>query len=112
MPAGFKLELENKIINLDDDDAGCTSKALHGKKAISQTIAENEHPCSSDAIRHKSIFTEAQRFEAIKRKCLSDTQSSTSTSSDDDDSFEFDEGNPPKRRKTAPDSSGVNSLPR
>ena len=32
MPAGFKLELENKIINLDDDDAGCTSKALHNKE--------------------------------------------------------------------------------
>ncbi|KAL5126264.1 ABC transporter C family member 3 [Glycine soja] len=113
--SGFKLELENEIINLDDDDDdddGCTSKGLHGKKVISQIIAENEHPSSSDAIQHKSIFTEAQRFEAIKRKCLSDTQSSTSTSSDDDDSFEFDEGNPPKRRKTAPDSSGVNSLPR
>lgn len=112
--SGFKLELENEIINLDDDDDdddGCTSKGLHGKKVISQIIAENEHPSSSDAIQHKSIFTEAQRFEAIKRKCLSDTQSSTSTSSDDDDSFEFDEGNPPKRRKTAPDSSGVNSLP-
>ena len=57
-----------EIIDLggdDDDDARCTSQGLHGDKAISQIIAENEH---------------LKRVEVIKRKCASDIQTSTSTS--------------------------------
>lgn len=74
--AGGRVKLENvEIIDLDDDDdvgLGCTSQGLHGKKAISQIIAENEHPGSSNAVQHK-------------RKCMSDVEISTSTSSSSSD---------------------------
>ncbi|TKY57383.1 hypothetical protein E2542_SST21831 [Spatholobus suberectus] len=110
--AGEKLKLENvvEIIDLDDDDdddddVGFTSQGLHGKKAISQIVAKNEHPSSSDAdaVQHK-------------RKYVSAIGTSTSTSSSSADTFNID--NLPraiaceKRSKTLADNSGLNSLPR
>ena len=74
-----------EIIDLggDDDDDRCTSQGLHGAKANSQIIAENEH---------------LKRVEMIKRKRASDIQTSTSTSISSADLFETD-NLPAKRSK-------------
>ena len=76
--------MEKEIIDLGgDDDDRCTSQGLHGEKANSQTIAENEH---------------LKRVEMIKRKRASDIQTSTSTSISSADLFEID-NRPAKRSK-------------
>ncbi|WVY90772.1 hypothetical protein V8G54_036286 [Vigna mungo] len=71
-----KFQLEKEIVDLsddEDDDDKYTSQGLHGEKAISQIIEENEHP---------------QRVEIIKRKLASDIEASTSTSTSSADLFE------------------------
>ncbi|XP_061375695.1 uncharacterized protein LOC133317818 isoform X1 [Gastrolobium bilobum] len=69
---GGRLVSENviELIDLDDDDDDnrYMLPGLHGKKAISQINVKDEHPSSSDPAQQKSIFTEAQRIEMVKRK--------------------------------------------
>ena len=68
----------------NDDDAMCPSQGLHGEKANSQIISENE---------------DLKRVEMIKRKRASDIQTSTSTSISSADLFETD--NRPAKRNLA-----------
>ncbi|KOM46436.1 hypothetical protein LR48_Vigan07g014000 [Vigna angularis] len=73
---GVTFKLEKEIVDLsddEDDDDKYTSQGLHGEKAISQIIEENEYP---------------QWVEIIKRKRASDIQASTSTSTSSADLFE------------------------
>ncbi|KAG2390763.1 uncharacterized protein HKW66_Vig0252990 [Vigna angularis] len=70
---GVKFKLEKKIVDLSDDEDKYTSHGLHGEKAISQIIEENEYP---------------QLVEIIKRKRASDIEASTSTSTSSTDLFE------------------------
>ena len=67
----------------NDDDAMCPSQGLHGEKANSQIISENE---------------DLKRVERIKRKRASDIQPSTSTCTSSADFFEID-NLPVKRSK-------------
>ncbi|KAJ1410782.1 DNA ligase 1-like [Sesbania bispinosa] len=110
--AGGRLDMKNniEIIDLDDDDDGCTPQGLHGNKASSGIMMKNGHSSSSVAVQQKSNFTKAGTSEMIKRKFYISTSSSSSSG----DSLNFD--NLPissgllhlrKKSKTEADSPGL-----
>lgn len=70
----------------EDDDARGPSQGLHGEKANSQIIAENEH---------------LKRVEMIKRNRASDIQTSTSTSTSISSADLFETDNRPAKRNLA-----------
>ncbi|XP_057441027.1 uncharacterized protein LOC130733009 [Lotus japonicus] len=85
-PAGRIVKLENgaEMINLvdsdDDDDDGCTSKRLHGKKPLSGITIKNE-PQSLPGEVHQKKSTLASGL--LKRKMFFSDSSSSPSSSED-----------------------------